>query len=1058
MRLATLCITLALTCLLLSCSTQRTRGAAQLTPTPSNQPAEVAPEEPAESEPASPAEPAPQASDTWTFKGKLELVGDEEFDLPAWFPLDGFEATLLCEYPLTGEELKEWQDDWHEPDEKPIDIAEFKTRFDRHGRLTLVDSPSLLWQFEDTAPGAGTWSLKVERYENPEHTKSGWLMGVSILRVIVARDLKPTVARPVCDFGVIQLDFDDLFPGRYFVAGRLVDSEGGPLCRSWFTSLIASVGENQHTFTFQTDADGRFMEEAYYENDEIPLLTTDAASWVHQYIYRLREHEKHDALQNVDRPKLRGRILQFGDIQIPGGVLRVRVKDNRPKSGPEHARWNKFVDDPEYAYFAIDCASYLSSPNLDVPYDGSECAIWLPEGIYKYSMLGGDFRSYVEQGGAFTVPGSGVVRLEVPLDPLPVVAVELVPDGDLQYSHAVASSWTIFEGGRVVRGDIGSGLELAFPLTEGQHAELVVEPGEYPGTRRLLYAGQSDIKIPLSKSLGGWIDVKYADPPEGFALSDFDLQLQISVGTDRQVIWLLNQPIQQDGLCRIEFTGDVRVSLRSKRDFGWNDWDSYNGAAVTEPVEATIEAGKTVEVALPPLFTPLWKHWASKRGTKDFRCGTTRIPYLQGILGDANGAQKRGGAGGDSGWGGRNYISLQDGPNLVALFEPPKSNGDVAESDVQLPVRLILDLKPMKDALGGPLYVELKSSPDGFSGVQVDTYDSSVSLWAPPGTAEVAVSQRHGSTVLFHSIVELTADSVVEMTASPQNADPEGVIVDIRVPEDKEERRYVWTFYPFADDWDLYRVGENERLIEEGRVDESQTLGLLPGQYLAIHTRPSQPPFSFSVSDEAGQIIQFPALISTEYGTVRLTFPMPEGEYLLSNVRADPVRGGNPYLTSDYFMEHSWQEQGEWLTHRAVADGIKTFGFPLECETLVTGSIWLRRNGRTEVWLIRPTHLPAQLDGSVTAVELVRGIPLKGFWKDALIIREWLSGFAIRTVCGALPPGTYTTQFDFWGNSEAIPFILTVEAGQEFATPPVEVVAQLDARYRERSGQEPPDD
>lgn len=1045
MRLATVSTTLALASLLLCCSSHRRQGTVN-SPCEPAEPTNQAVEERA---PTHVPDPAPEARDAWELTGRIELVGDENFDLPKWFPLNGFEVTLLFEYPLIGDKLREWQEDeWHEPDEKPVGNAEFKTRIDIEGRFKIGGKEEALEWLDGAPPNTGVWSLQVDDYDNPQQTKASWGMGVSIIREIVARDLRPEVRQRTCSFGVIRVDFDALFPARYFVAGRLVDCDGNPLSRSWFSSLIATANNETSTYTFQTDAHGRFIENVWHE--ELAMLTGESTQWTHQYIHRLRAAEKHDALQPVTRPMFKGRVLYFGDIEIAAGVVRVRVKDNRPSVGPDAERWQKYVGGPEQAYFSVDCASYLSSPNLDVPYDGSECCVWLPEGIYQYRLLGGDYRSYVEQIGAITVRATGVVRLELALEPLPVVAVELVPDGALKYPHAVRATWTSFQGDRVIDQDSSGGLAFAIPLAEGQHAELIVQPGDYPGTRQVVHSGQPDIRIPLSKTSAGSIEVEYPAPPDGFALDDFDLQLDVLTGPFGQVISLVSEPIREDGLYQVQFTGMVRVGLRSKRDFGWYDWDSWNGASVTDAVEVLVRAGQTTKVVLKPMYAPTWQMWAWDRGPITLRCGDTVIDYATGSCVDFRGREAPGGVGGDQQWLSRNIAALRDGDALIPLYSQlPRVHGGSAKREVSLPVRIVLDLRPLIEAFDSPLTVEVRSSEDGHSGVRVSTRRAQVSLWAPPGTAHISVREGLFGAILFGTNVEVLGDSVAEETASLEAPDPESIRVQFDVPTHPEEvARYF--------SWNLYRRSDTEGIANVGTLTSNGTMALKPARYLAIHDSPHQPVVEFEVSGEAGQTIRLPQLVPARIGTIRLKFEVPEGMYVGSEVRADPIRGGAAFLRSTFFMNDDWRR--ELLTHRAVADGIKVFNYPLGCEMLVSGIVMIRLKGRDVLWLLHPTRVPASESGEEIQVSLVRGVPLKGFWKRNTVIADWIDGVAIRTLFEAVPIGTYTLEYTFLGRGGLISWSSTVAESDDFVKVPTDTNAQLRARFRELYGRDPTDD
>ncbi|MCA8911710.1 MAG: hypothetical protein KDB82_08390 [Planctomycetes bacterium] len=957
MRFPYLTILMVLAFALISCGTQRTRQTATPQPVPAEQPepaakrenqASAKPEDPPAETPDPPAKP--ESDKTWLLTGSVKLVGDRDFDLSAWCPVEGFRGTVWFQRPEDSDEA-------------------FDFVLGADGVFQVCTPKNAVSMFETTDPNSGSWSLIIEGFFHPQTEAS---LGLDQVRIPL--QLEPSSGQREIRFRPVTVEYKSLLGDVPLVIGRLLDAEGNPVCRSPSMELVSGPEDDAQRAWLYTDSDGRFIDSIGGILNAREAGELDEIHWTLHCNGNPAEWELEDGSLMFPKPEVRRKLVDFGDVTLAGCIVRFHVKDNRPQSAAAMARWRKYVEEEQAVRAYVYSGTSNSHPTFPVPYDGSEACAWIPEGVFRYNWLGDYIKAYEVGEGVLVVPASGVLRIELPLDPLPFVGVSIDAEGGM---YGITSSWEVYRAGKQVNEDYSSYDRFGVRLDEGEHAVLCVRPPDYCEHTYTIRAGDPDMRFSVPAACGvGHLKVEYPTPPEGWSYGSLDLDILVEADDATLFREVTPELLNEDKPLAVDYDGIMRISLQ------------YDGRTVSGPVEVTIVPGSTVEVALPPIAEPGTDAWPVEWfGKSESWCGDTRVERLVGPE--------------------RPLRPMSDGESeIVPEVTQPTWNERTrsyaaGKSVFRLPVRLTLNMDALRERYGADLTVTLLNVRS-MTGSRSQVAEGELQLWAPPGKAELTVRlSEHPGLTVYSAIVTLSAGSTLDHVAK---LDPTLRKVTFE-PDPKAPNSASWDIYHETED------GQVACLFGVSRdFDGLGPFWMRPGKYYAMPDvyHADATVFHFEVGESEDQTVRLPdpgSWYST--GTIRLKFALPEGEYLESWFSSYLVRGdAASRLSADFRTQ---EESGSYQEQRITSWGAKLYEFSLGQEHLVVGCVWVKQNGRQVPWLIEPLLVHPTTTGQEFEVTLRRGVPLKSYADYGVVtITGWAPGFRLRPVLGLVPVGKYT--------------------------------------------------
>lgn len=962
------------------------------------------------------AGPAALPIGSWLLTGRIEFVGDDEYDLPARYPTSLCYGELTFEFALTGNELAEWRE-LHpdQPDARPTDTYSRFFEVGPGGVYQVVVDFSQLPGTAYMKPPHGQWAIELHAYPHKDwHTG---LIDMDFSDVPVAANIVAKRSGEAFDLGIARADFGTLFGQKKILTGRILDSTGGPLANSWELPLERGSGKGRLSHDIHTDGAGYFTVyvEKHVEKHFDPSSTEDWRLFCREVYYR----EDPGMSMTLQKPRAGRHTLDFGDIVVPGAVARFWMKDQRPKSGLAADSWSKVMGEFACAPVSIYPTDGNGSTLL-VPYDSREACAWVPAGIYL-------FNTYFDDGvakdctGTVVIPQTGVVSVELPLVLTPFIGVKAVTKNGNEVRGN--GTWTTYEGARqVATGKFYSQDVVRIPMQPGQYALLAVSADGYLQRTFRIDAESGPTKVVLADKIQiqtGCIEIAYPEPPEGYTLDQLQPILVVTTATGQEVQWWRAENSKDARPMRIFTTGIGRmnVGVCLGRDYG------YDEQIVSGPVEVEVRSDEFTKVELPSISTPPWKHWAKSRANVRLSCGETTVQLrARGITPDGVEKEWEFSSHGYSGYPSPDFpgdaIAIVDGDSTVRIAEtPPGEDGADFVRTLALPVRMKLDLSELAP-LAPALWVKLQTK-GGYVGTETTWRGDSVSLWAPPGPAVLSVGTARnekpfvpGNEHPFYiAEFQLEADKTVDHR--------------VKAGTDVAMVRFVTAGKVNADgsgqEWRLYR---RDAILDPARVSDQRYPGRIAafirmGRLLSVETGE----YTAIPDDSVDSSLMVPVTITTaaeqtislpdcgpppKTGTLRLKFALPEGELVDSNLGMTPVRGNAAFRASPLCNDTGSSR----ARHRVMPDGMLLVDFPLDRECVIQANITLRDGNKEVLWLLKPLVVRVQAPGTTIEASLVRGVKLDKNWPWIKGVTDLLDGFWLQPFDDMLPVGTHDLVID----------------------------------------------
>ncbi|MCC6464776.1 MAG: hypothetical protein IT463_05495 [Planctomycetes bacterium] len=265
--------------------------------------------------------------------------------------------------------------------------------------------------------------------------------------------LRPAYRGSEIDFGEIELG-EGTLDNTWIIRGRILGPGARPLrTTQWFAlradteSATDEQAEPAYAEHIWADANGEFtvMHDQWLEEYLAGVLLTKDATALTRLVWRVVAGEWDDEVGDADIPVsapakavLRGRVLDLGDLELPGALLELSVCVHGEPASPlprdpcSHS-WNS----GELLSFALDTAA--TSHSVWVP-AGYELLMLMPEGRYRWNCQFPDSWDYKEGGtgeriglpaqGEVILNEGGVTRLEVELQVVQAIPVRCIDEQD----------------------------------------------------------------------------------------------------------------------------------------------------------------------------------------------------------------------------------------------------------------------------------------------------------------------------------------------------------------------------------------------------------------------------------------------------------------------------------------------------------------------------------------------------------------------------------------------------------------------------------------------------
>jgi len=772
--------------------------------------------------------------------------------------------------------------------------------------------------------------------------------------------IKPTVKGDALDFGNLRIDLGLYANPPQVLIGRLLVPGGLPLVSRQALQLhtpeesdpeiyLEGNVNSQGRFALVVSADEFEEEEGKQGTTDLALLTwllelsKSSSEWLSMGYGMQRGDTDPRPSLTLNPPQRRGRLIDFGDIQLDGAVLEIQAEVagyTPPATTGDPLTRNEDVPWPPHASLHLNCGNDDLYVDVEI---GLMLRVLLPEARYTWSaeLVNPEMPARPQVGSVAARQGK-VAQLRVTFQPAKLIPIRVVaPEG--VSPKDLDANWTIALGeDDWWDGDATSTLQV--PILPGHETEV---SGKLPGYQSVSATVKDaeevvltfERTVPLRSKLV--VVLPLAPPGVGNQLGAL-LYLRSendTVTRDAPLRHDKQQEIALDDLDACEFS----LVLRGGACFG------YPGSVLSALESITLVEGQTQRVELPEIAAPPWAkpvgmlvldlsiggESASLYALWEFNSGESRYHSLSD--GDKMFATRNASETSTGSWP---VALLYDDTRLPLKLELPAEPWGEGRVSLDLPVRLNLSVT----RLGQPV-------PNFDAAVQISNprvvcqvagRDGRALLWSPPGTYTLGV-EINGNEV-HRQAVEMPASGTLELTVELS-----AIQLHVRAAEGDEDGDLAWILYrlPGRDELDTF-FG-------------SESFYLPPGRYRLAPREPADQSAAFEFEMVAGtdREITLPRVTAIEFTNLLLAMAesdWPGLEYC--NLRyLFPVdgSGGNPQFA----------QRAHDIDIRNAPDGLLLQGLPVGRRVLIHGFIQRNVDGKSQSWVMKPLDITVQKDGKL---------------------------------------------------------------------------------------------
>ena len=812
--------------------------------------------------------------------------------------------------------------------------------------------------------------------------------------------VSPTATGHVIDFGSITLGHGQVFGDSWVVVGRIKHASGKPisLCSSPVLA-IENRDEDVNEEYLATDEDGRFA--IVLTSDSVPdnpqaWKTTLCASDDDSYL--LSEGRKVRTSVPLDRPAVRGRTVDYGEISVNGALIEIEahMPGIEPVLTPEgklaRSLWNDYVG----ATASLYLGDSLLSRSTDLYPSPSRTVLWLPEGRYSYDARVNEPNYWSACEGIVNAIDGQVTMLTLTFQKFEIIPVVFETEGDLP--QWVTAYWYIGEGEKVLASGSYDGMpNMNIPVAPGATTFVNIHARGFKEVDAEATDSDERLLVPLTPWMTAVATLIVNAPalPEGY--TDWPIPRLISVTRKDDGISIFydwpepegdNKVRQQGGPTQAEVpvpaAGIYQVSVVGGSEYG------YPGGVLSGLVEVTIVEGQTATVTLPPIAPPPWKIPASALTSK-VTCAGNSISITSPVFTGQESTEWTTLTTGQDISMDAPPVALPDGDQRREFsVEPPTKDSVRATVTLDLECRLEVHATRRGEAVHG--FSITASGPSGASGqsttVVVSDKGGVVQAWMPPGT--VWVNCNIGGSVAGKA-VEITRGGVARL-----DFEFDSVRVEFQMAEIPDESYDANTDIPPA--WRVYRITESGRTEVESLWGPTVML-LSPARYVVVacYGEPVQT-IEMDLSDGKDRVITLPELPSIQFVPVRLKFDV-------SVLGPDWSDADIEFATADQLTTPLEDMYFSWMGSRAMPDGLELIDVPLGADLVLTGTAY--HSGTDKTWVMKPLRIHVKGEGESYACTWVQGVERgETWWEHDFFSASSVNGLFIPVASlEALPPG-----------------------------------------------------